>query len=647
MSPDVLNEQVTRMASTLTHRGPDDRGAWTDQLSDHSVALGFRRLSILDLSEAGHQPMISHSGRYVIVFNGEIYNFADIRKELLGRGSTGFRGHSDTEILLEAIEAWGFEAALQRLNGMFAMAVWDRHEQCLLLARDRIGEKPLYYGWCGETFLFGSELKAIKAHPSFNAPVDRGAIALLMRFGCVPAPYSIYSGFRKLVPGHWVSVAPGEKTLPKEVPYWSLRDRVESERWEGNDNEFVEEIHALLLKSVSMRMVADVPVGAFLSGGIDSSTIVALMQACSTRPVQTFTIGFKESKYNEAAYAAAVARHVGTEHTELYITTAEALQVIPSLPAIYDEPFADSSQIPTFLVSQLARRSVTVVLTGDGGDEVFMGYPRHLLMKRLQRMRQIPGSLRSLFAGAIKTLPAAMWDTILDGVTPLLPRVAHERFTGEKLHKFAKIIQQPDERRMLATIASHWDDRRKLLRGIEEPLSRLDVDSEWPRATYLEQIVFLDTITYLPDDILVKVDRATMANSLEGRIPFLDHTLVERVWQMPTRIRMRGDTGKWVLRQILSKYVPSELFDRPKVGFALPLDSWLRGGLRDWAEHLLDPRRLRDEGYLDADLVQSTWKAHLEGRLNLQHRLWNVLVLQAWLEGQDRLTPTRAILNRA
>lgn len=641
-SPDRLTAQVSRMADALVHRGPDDSGAWADSFDGGSVALGFRRLSIIDLSAAGHQPMRSHSGRYEIVFNGEIYNFADIRNDLIkARGTIAWRGHSDTEVLLEAVEEWGFEPALQRFNGMFAIAVWDRKERQLLLARDRTGEKPLYYGWCGETFLFGSELKAITAHPDFNAPVDRGAVALLMRFACVPAPYAIYEGFRKLTPGHWLCIRPGERKASQETPYWKLRDSVEAERQDGDDEALIEEIHSLLLKSVSMRMVADVPVGAFLSGGIDSSTIVALMQACSSRPVQTFTIGFKEAQYNEAPYAAAVARHLGTEHTEFYVTTAEAQQVIPSLPEIYDEPFGDSSQIPTFLVSQLARRSVTVALTGDGGDEVFAGYHRHLLMRKLRKLVEVPMGLRRAVAKQIKRVPVTTWDDVFTRLDPVLPRIARHRIAGEKLHKLAGILDQPDERKMFAAIASHWNDRSELVVGGEDPSTRLDRSDEWPEVSYLEQIVYLDTVTYLPDDILVKVDRATMATSLESRIPYLDHELIEHVWRMPMRMRMRANTGKWVLRKILSQYVPDKLVERPKAGFGIPLENWLRGGLRDWAEHLLDPQRLREQGFFDERVIRRAWETHLAGKINLHHRLWNVLIFQAWLQSR-----TAALTNK-
>jgi asparagine synthase (glutamine-hydrolysing) len=515
---------------------------------------------------------------------------------------------------------------------MFAIAVWDRKERQLLLARDRTGEKPLYYGWCGDTFLFGSELKAITAHPDFNAPVDRGAVGLLMRVACVPAPYSIYSGFRKLTPGHWLCVKPGERTLRDAAPYWKLRDSVEADRQDGDDEALIEEIHALLLKSVSMRMVADVPVGAFLSGGIDSSTVVALMQACSARPVKTFTIGFKEAQYNEAPYAAAVARHLGTEHTEFYVTTAEAQQVIPSLPEIYDEPLGDSSQIPTLLVSRLARRSVTVALTGDGGDEVFAGYHRHLLMRMLRKLVDVPMGLRRGVASAIKKVPVTTWDNLFTCLNPALPRIARQRIAGEKLHKLAGIFDQPDERKMFAAIASHWNNRRELVIGDENLPTRLDRAAEWPDVSYLEQIVYLDTITYLPDDILVKVDRATMATSLESRTPFLDHKLIERVWRMPMRMRVRGNRSKWILRKILSQYVPDTLVDRPKTGFGVPLDSWLRRDLRDWAENLLDPRRLREQGIFDEPLVRRAWESHLGGKVNLQHLLWNVLVFEAWFE---------------
>lgn len=645
-SREILTAQVKRMSDTLFHRGPDDSGVWADSSDEGSVALGFRRLSIIDLSEAGHQPMHSHSGRFEIVFNGEIYNFDDIRKDLTAaRGHIQWRGHSDTEILLEAVEEWGFENALKKFNGMFAIAVWDRKERRLLLARDRIGEKPLYYGWCGDTFLFGSELKAITAHPEFNAPVDRGAVALLMRFACVPAPYSIYTGFRKLTPGHWLSVRPGERSLPEEKSYWKLRDAVESDRQDGDDETFIEDIHSALLKSVSMRMVADVPVGAFLSGGIDSSTIVALMQACSARPVKTFTIGFKEAQYNEAPYAAAVARHLGTEHTEFYVTSAEAQQVIPSLPAIYDEPFGDSSQIPTFLVSQLARHSVTVALTGDGGDEVFAGYHRHLLMRKLRNLVEVPMGLRRIVAAGIKKVPVSRWDDVFARLDPVLPRIARHRVAGDKLHKLAGIFEQTDERKMFAAIASHWNNRRELVIEGEDLPTRLDRASEWPDVSYLQQIVYLDTVTYLPDDILVKVDRATMATSLESRIPFLDHELIERVWRMPMRMRMRGNTGKWVLRKILSQYVPDRLVERPKAGFGIPLENWLRGGLRDWVEHLLDPQRLREEGFFDENLVRRVWATHLEGKVNLQHRLWNVLAFQAWLEHRKVASPSHVALT--
>jgi len=626
------------MANTLRHRGPDDGGAWVD--ADAGIALSMRRLAILDLSVAGHQPMQSASGRYVIVFNGEIYNCEDLRRELTRRGEApAFRGHSDTEVMLAAFEIWGVRNSVERFNGMFAFGLWDRWQRTLTLARDRFGEKPLFYSVVGGTFFFASELKALRAHPAFEGRIDIDAVALYMRHNCIPAPYSIYSNTRKLPPASLLTISSTDFAASPRS-YWSMRETAETglaNPFAGSESDTVDELDALLRDAVKMRMYSDVPLGAFLSGGIDSSTVVSLMQAQSSFPVKTLSIGLKEGEYNEASEAAQVARHLRTDHIELYATPQEAMELVPHLPRIYDEPFADSSQVPTFLVARLARQHVTVSLSGDGGDEVFGGYNRYTWAGPLSRkLGLIPLPLRRLIAAGILSLSAEAWDSLFRASSAALPRAWRQRVPGDKLHKLASVMGSSDAYEMYYRLTSHWMAPETLVLGSREPATLLTRGrgSAFPSAS--EQMMYLDSVTYLPDDILVKLDRATMAVSLEGRVPLLDHRVVEFAWRLPLPLRVRGRQGKWILRQVLYRYVPRELVERPKFGFGIPLDSWLRGPLRDWAEALLDESRLRREGLLNPEPIRRSWQEHLSGRRSWQYQLWDVLMFQAWLQEHDR-----------
>lgn len=627
-------ELIRRMTDTLVRRGPDDAGHWVN--AGIGVGLGHRRLSIVDLSPAGHQPMFSARGRYVIAYNGEIYNHMALRKALDAGGALVWRGHSDTETLLAGFEAWGIESTLKRCIGMFAFAVWDMQTRTLTLGRDRMGEKPLYYGWQGSgherVFLFGSELKALKAHPAFAADIDRGALCLLLRHNYIPVPYSIYEGIAKLEPGSLLSVSLAQPD-PKVWKYWDTvrvaRAGVASP-FAGTADEAVTALEVLAKDAVRQQMVADVPLGAFLSGGIDSSTVVALMQSESSRPVKTFTIGFNEEGYNEAVHAKAVAQHLGTDHTELYVTPAQAMEVIPRLPALYCEPFADSSQIPTFLVSQLARQHVTVSLSGDAGDELFCGYNRYQLTEQLWRkMARVPAPLRALAAKCITTLSPATWDGLTDVI------LGSERYAalGDKLHKGADVLASTTADELYLGMVSHLRNPAEWVIGGQEPPTLLTgLRPELTELGAVERMMALDAISYLPDDILVKVDRAGMGGSLESRVPFLDHRLLEFAWSLPLDYKLRDGQTKWPLRQVLYRHVPRELIDRPKMGFGVPLHEWLRGPLRGWAEELLGEARLQREGYFRPAVVRKFWAEHLNGQRNWMAQLWNVLMFQAWLE---------------
>ncbi len=631
-----LCQTVQQMAGTLHHRGPDDGGEWAE--AGAGIALGFRRLAILDLSPAGHQPMVSASERYVIAYNGEVYNFEAMRQELANQNAApAFRGHSDTEVMLAAIEACGLEAAVKRFVGMFAFALWDRKERILHLVRDRLGIKPLYYGWAGDTLLFGSELKALRAHPAFRAEIDRNVLALFLRHNYIPSPYSIYKGVWKLPPGTILTLNGSGDAKP--TPYWSARDVAEAglaDPFSGTESEAIDSLDALLREAVGLRMVADVPLGAFLSGGVDSSAVVALMQAQSSRPVKTFSIGFRETGYDEAPFAKEVARHLGTDHTELYLSPEDAQAVIPTLPTLYDEPFSDSSQIPMFLVSQLARRHVTVSLSGDGGDELFAGYNRYFLGRSLwDRVGWIPAGLRRAAAGVLTAVPPRTMDALTGRMNPVLPSRLRHGGISSKIVKVADTLRTDSPDAMYKTLVSHWEHPEALARGMAggEPPTVLTDRAQWANLPdFTQRMMYLDLMTYLPDDILTKVDRASMGVSLEARVPLLDHRVVEFAWRTPMSLKLRDGQGKWLLRQVLYRYVPREMIERPKMGFGVPIDAWLRGPLRDWAEALLDERRLQEEGFFEPGPIRAKWSEHLSGRRNWSYHLWDILMFQAWHE---------------
>jgi asparagine synthase (glutamine-hydrolysing) len=632
---------LTRMNLSIRHRGPDRSDIWMD--SESRVGFAHNRLAILDLSSAGDQPMHSHTGRYVIIYNGEIYNHEQVRDQLASAAyPCNWQGHSDTETLLAAIEAWGVRGALERSTGMFAFALWDRAQKSLTLARDRLGEKPLYYGRQGScgTFLFGSELKALAQHPAFGFEVDRQSLTLLLRYNCIPAPFSIYRGIAKLLPGTFLTLSDSADD-PVIERYWSAASIAEAgvaNPLRLGEEEAVNHLESLLENAIGQQMMADVPLGAFLSGGVDSSTVVAVMQKLSPRPVKTFTIGFHEKGYNEAEHAKAVARHLGTDHTELYVSAEETRSVIPTLPQIYDEPFADSSQIPTHLVAALARQHVTVALSGDGGDEVFGGYNRYLYTEQLWgKIAAVPKPLRSAAARAMKSIPPAAWTQFGLKAGALLPKIARVRLLGDKIHKGAALLASDSAMDLFAGMVSQWRDPGSVVIGTTEPPSQATGDVPPLRGLdVVERMMALDLLGYLPDDILVKVDRAAMAVSLETRVPFLNRDVIEFAWRLPFDFRLRDRQTKWILRRVLDRHVPKGLIERPKMGFGIPIGAWLRGPLRDWAETLLDEQRLCSEGYFHPEPIRRMWEAHLRGRADEEHRLWIVLMFQQWLEANIR-----------
>lgn len=628
-----LADIARNMGGTMRHRGPDADDIWTDE--NAAVGLAHRRLSVIDLSAAGNQPMVTKCGRFVIVYNGEIYNAIDLRIDLEKRGRQ-FRGDSDTEVILEACATWGVERAVASLNGMFAFALWDRDTRQLALVRDRLGIKPIYWAKFSGVLMFASELKAMRAHPDWVGEINRDAVATYLRRNFISAPLTIYRGVFKLPAGHMILYNPRRSGDVQTRRYWSLDDAVERGRLDpvgcAGDNA-AGQLEALLSDAVRRRMIADVPLGALLSGGIDSSMVVALMQAQSNRPIRSFSIGFEEDGYNEAPHAAAVARHLGTDHTELYVTSEQARDVIPALPDIYDEPFADWSQIPTYLVSALTRQHVTVALSGDGGDELFGGY---LYYRQAQLFTDIisrlPEGVRTMASSMIRRLPTAA----LDRLSRLLPGRAGNCHAGELMQKLALVLCETEQEFHLRK-QSHWQDPGRIALGAMEPpgLFKDPAVSELV-PNLLDRMQYVDTLTYLPEDILTKVDRASMAVSLEVRVPLLDHRVVEFAWRVPRKLKIRFGVGKWLLRQVLYQYVPRSLIDRPKMGFSVPLDAWLRGPLRNWAEELLNPAAINKFGLLEPEPVWSTWQEHISGEHDLGPRLWSVLMLQSWCDQQSQ-----------
>ena len=633
LSNDDFSSVVKTMGDTLAHRGPDDSGEWVS--AKDGIGLAHRRLSIIDLSPAGHQPMMSRSGRYVLVFNGEIYNYREIRADLEKQG-VAFRGHSDTETLLESIAHVGLDETIERLNGMFAFAIWDKDDNSLTLARDRIGKKPLYYGWCGDVFLFGSELKALKKHPNFDNDIDRAALGQFIQYSWLNGPASIYKKIKKLIPGSSIKITRSnrfEKTEPKI--YWSALEsakHAQENLFAGTYEQAVEQLEQLLLGAVERRMIADVELGALLSGGIDSSLVVSMMQAQSDRKIKTFSIGFHEATHNEAIHAKKIAEHLGTDHSEFYVTPQECMDVIPKLPGMYDEPFGDVSEIPTYLVSKLASEKVKVVLSGDGGDELFSGYTRyHRCMEHWKKHERIPLFMRPAIGKSLDSASKFLWSTLAN--TKTQEGVSGWRRYGAKLDKRARRISARTSLELFVRMMARYKDISELVNQSENSQSMLSATNLWPN--YDDPILnmsLIDSICYLPDDILVKVDRASMANSLEARCPLLDRNIAEFAWQLPATMKVDQVGGKKILKEVLGKYLPRELTDRKKMGFGVPMGNWLRGPMREWANDLLSKEKLGQHDYFNDIAVQRLWHQHLSGWRNHNDILWSILMFQSWYE---------------
>jgi len=632
---------LTSMAHTLKHRGPDSEGFWFDE--SVGIGLAHRRLAIMDTSDKGHQPMFSHSGRLVIAYNGEIYNFEMLRKSL-PKKNTEWRGHSDTEVILESFEEWGVERSVEKFIGMFAFALWDRKEHTLYLYRDRLGIKPLYFTRNVNTLLFGSELKSLKTHPRFSNEIDRDVLDLYFRFNYIPDPFCIYKDVYKLNPGHYIKINIDEfqnsSSTPIPHPYWHAKKQTENSRnniFTWTEDEAIDKLNLLLRDAVESRMISDVPLGAFLSGGLDSTTVVGIMQDLSNRPIKTFTIGFGEKEFNEAIQAQKVAKYLNTDHTELYVTPEIATSIIPRLPDIYDEPFADYSQIPTFLVSELTKNHVTVSLSGDGGDELFNGYKQYQASREIwKKIGWMPGWLQSSIAQVIRSINVKTWDKYLYKLSPLSTKYGSIGSFGDKILKFSDILPSQMPEQLYLNLISHWKTTDNLVIDGNAPTTVHDDESQWP--TYNDfslRMMYFDLISYLPGDILTKLDRASMAVGLEARVPILDHRVVEFAWSLPLSMKVKNGIYKWILRQVLHKYIPPQLMDYKKMGFTIPLDRWLRNELREWAEELINETRLKQEGILNYVPIKQKWQEHLSGTRNWQFHLWSVLMFQAWLKKNE------------